>query len=56
MRVTGGVGEGGEKREEEGKENTRLPQHDLQIALSLWRLLSAPLFDPKWLRRGGGWG
>lgn len=37
-----------------GKEKTRLPQHDLQIALSPWRLLSAPLFDPKWQRRGGG--
>lgn len=29
--------EGGRK----GKEKTRLPQHDLQIALSPWRLLSA---------------
>lgn len=29
-----------EKRER-GKEKTRLPQHDLQIALSPWRLLSA---------------
>lgn len=29
-----------EKREK-GKEKTRLPQHDLQIALSPWRLLSA---------------
>lgn len=37
-------GEKGKK----GKEKTRLPQHDLQIALSPWRLLSAPLFDPKW--------
>ena len=32
--------EGGRKRER-GKEKTRLPQHDLQIALSPWRLLSA---------------
>lgn len=32
--------EGGGKRER-GKEKTRLPQHDLQIALSPWRLLSA---------------
>lgn len=33
------------KKGKEGKEKTRLPQHDLQIALSPWRLLSAPLFD-----------
>lgn len=32
--------EGGGKRER-GKEKTRLPQHDLQNALSPWRLLSA---------------
>lgn len=31
---------GGRKRER-GKEKTRLPQHDLQNALSPWRLLSA---------------
>lgn len=49
-------GERGEKRGVGREEKTRLPQHDLQIALSPWRLLSAPLFDPKWLRRGGGWG
>lgn len=56
VRVTGRVGEGGDKRGGRGKEKTRLPQHDLQIALSPWRLLSAPLFDPKWRRRGEGWG
>lgn len=31
--------EGGKR--ERGKEKTRLPQHDLQNALSPWRLLSA---------------
>ena len=34
---------GGWETRERGKEKTRLPQHDLQIALSPWRLLSAPL-------------
>lgn len=54
--ITGSVGKGGERRWGGGEEKTRLPQHDLQIALSPWRLLSAPLFDPKWRRRrrGGG--
>lgn len=35
------------KKRERGKEKTRLLQHDLQIALSPWRLLSALFFDPK---------
>lgn len=33
--------EGRREKRERGKEKTRLPQHDLQIALSPWRLLSA---------------
>lgn len=42
------VGRRRRERKERGKEKTLLPQHDLQIALSPWRLLSAPHFDPKW--------
>lgn len=71
LRVLGGEGEGWrdgggytqngggrvEKRGKRGTEKTRLPQHDLQIAPSPWRLLSALLFDPKWRPlQGGGWG
>lgn len=36
-------GREGGRKEETGEEKTRLPQHDLQIALSPWRLLSVPL-------------
>lgn len=32
---------GWEDKRQRGKEKTRLSQHDLQIALSPWRLLSA---------------
>lgn len=35
------VGSKGGRKRERGKEKTRLPQHDLQNALSPWRLLSA---------------
>lgn len=35
------VGSNGGRKRERGKEKTRLPQHDLQNALSPWRLLSA---------------
>lgn len=37
----GGLSEVGSEGGRNGKEKTRLPQHDLQIALSPWRLLSA---------------
>lgn len=42
MEAGEGGGKGSKKRER-GKEKTRLLQHDLQIALSPWRLLSALL-------------
>lgn len=53
--------EGGRKRGR-GKEKTRLPQHDLQIALSPWRLLSAlslrskVVVQPVLSEGDGGWG
>lgn len=40
-RVHAGGWERRREKGERGKEKTRLPQHDLQIALSPWRLLSA---------------